>query len=116
MGVYISGLEIPKNCKECMFADMDDIDFDYVLYCKATKKYADLDRYDHPMGWNCPITEIPTPHGRLGDLDELKKKVLTWLPSDPCGQEEKEFPFETDICVSMLMEIEEAESIIEAEE
>lgn len=64
---------------------------------------------------DCPLIEIKTPHGRLGDLDELKKKVLSWLPSDPCGQEEKEFPLETDICVSMLMEIEDAEPIIEAE-
>lgn len=64
-----------------------------------------------------PVGEVieVQPHGRLGDLDELKKKVLKWLPSDPCGQEEKEFPFETDICASMLMEIEEAETIIEAE-
>ena len=44
---------------------------------------------------------------RLIDADELKKCVLKWLPQDPCGKEEKEFPFETDICVSMLMEIDE---------
>mgnify|MGYP006967134140 CR=1 FL=1 len=44
---------------------------------------------------------------RLIDADELKKCVLKWLPQDPCGREEKEMPFETDICVSMLMEIDE---------
>ena len=33
------------------------------------------------------------------------------LPQDPCGKEEKEFPFETDICVSMLMEIDEQPTI-----
>ena len=38
---------------------------------------------------------------RLIDADELIKKVKKWLPPDPCGKEEKEFPFETDICVSM---------------
>ena len=50
---------------------------------------------------------------RLIDADELMKKVKKWLPPDPCGVEEKEFPFETDICVSMLMEIEEAPTVNE---
>lgn len=48
---------------------------------------------------------------RLIDADELKANVLKWLPPDPCGREEKEFPFETDICVSMLQEIEEAVTV-----
>ena len=48
---------------------------------------------------------------RLIDADALTASVLKWLPPDPCGREEKEFPFETDICASMLMEIEEAPTI-----
>jgi hypothetical protein len=48
---------------------------------------------------------------RLIDADRLKGKVLEWMPSDPCGIEEKEFPFETDIAVSLMMEIEEAPTI-----
>lgn len=48
---------------------------------------------------------------KLIDADELRKNVLKWLPSDPCGREEKEYPFEEDICVSMLMEIEEQKPI-----
>lgn len=49
---------------------------------------------------------------RLIDADELKRNVLKWIPPDPCGREEKEFPFETDICVSMIMEIDEAPTIV----
>ena len=45
------------------------------------------------------------------DADVLKEKVLEWMPNDPCGIEEKEFPFETDIVVSLMMEIEEAPTI-----
>ena len=48
---------------------------------------------------------------RLIDADELTASVKKWLPEDPCGRVEKEMPFETDICVSMLMEIEEAETV-----
>jgi hypothetical protein len=71
MSVIVKGMEIPKNCKECMFADMDDVDFDYVLYCTVNEKYVDLDMYDHPMGWDCPMIEIPTHHGRLIDAEKL---------------------------------------------
>lgn len=49
---------------------------------------------------------------RLIDADELRKNVLKWMPSNPCGKEEKEFPFETDICVSMIMEIDETPTIV----
>lgn len=48
---------------------------------------------------------------RLIDADALMSSVLKWLPPDPCGQEDKEYPFETDICVSMLQEIAEAPTI-----
>ena len=41
---------------------------------------------------------------RLIDADVLKEKVLEWMPNDPCGIEEKEFPFETDIVASLMME------------
>lgn len=57
---------------------------------------------------------VQIPSGaRLIDAKQLKNKVLKWLPPNPCGVEEKEYPFETDICVSTLMEIEEAPTIFE---
>lgn len=48
---------------------------------------------------------------RLIDADVLKEKVLEWMPNDPCGIEEKEFSFETDIVASLMMEIEDAPTI-----
>lgn len=48
---------------------------------------------------------------RLIDADKLRDEVLKWLPSDPCGAEEKEMPYETDIVVSMMLTLEEAPSI-----
>ena len=48
---------------------------------------------------------------RLIDADALRESVLKWLPHDPCGVEENEYPYETDICVSMLMEIEDAPTV-----
>ena len=72
MSILIKGMEMPKRCGDCEFADFEDYDSEYVLYCNAIKKHADLDACGRPMGWDCPLVEIPTPHGRLGDLDELK--------------------------------------------
>lgn len=48
---------------------------------------------------------------RTIDADALKDRVLKWMPSDPCGIEEKEFSFEADIVASLMMEIEEAPTI-----
>ena len=48
---------------------------------------------------------------RTIDADALKRKVLEWMPSDPCGIGEREFPFEADIVASLMMEIEEAPTI-----
>ena len=48
---------------------------------------------------------------RLIDADKLKEEILKWLPSDPCGVEEKEMPFETDIVVSMMLTLEDAPTI-----
>lgn len=48
---------------------------------------------------------------RLIDADKLKEEILKWLPSDPCGVEEKEMPYETDIVVSMILTLDEATTI-----
>lgn len=73
--LLIKGMEMPKNCEECDFATVGDIDFEYNLFCKCSKKYCDLDAFGHPIGWNCPLIEVPTPHGRLIDADALITKV-----------------------------------------
>lgn len=107
MGVYIRGMDMPKSCRDC------NLEYDN-FYCHLAGKPIDIDRDDERLE-GCPLTEVPEPHGDLIDRDKLKKSVLKWLPPDPCGVEEKERPFETDICVSMMMEIEEQTAVIEAE-
>jgi len=107
MSVIIKGMEKPDSCYDCRMRTDS-------YFCSAKPKefcgYTDdIKRPD----W-CPLIELP-PHGRLIDAKQLKEKVLKWMPPDPCGVEEKEYPFETDICVSMLMEIDEAPTFLEAE-
>lgn len=62
MSVLIKGMEIPENCLVCfvpcsLLCDLDDYD---------------RKRIRHP---ECPCVEIPTPHGRLIDADELVHKL-----------------------------------------
>jgi len=112
MSVLIKGMEMPVRCSGC---DME-INYEYLYHeCVLLYKgYTNDIRYFGRLK-NCPLAEIPQKHGDLIDRDELKKAVFKWLPSDPCGVEEKERPFETDICVSMMQEIEEQTAVIKAE-
>lgn len=69
MSVIVKGMEMPKNCAECKMwcicECLNDFE-DFESICYAVED-GDLIRDK-----NCPLIEIPTPHGRLGDLDELK--------------------------------------------
>lgn len=55
MSVIVRGMGMPKDCFECM------------VDCPVgTQRFIVTGR---PRG--CPLVEIPTPHGRLIDVDEL---------------------------------------------
>lgn len=63
MSILIKGMEMPKSCKDCpchKFA-YDNWDRPY-NYCGVTGGVTLV---------NCPLVEIPTPHGRLIDENEL---------------------------------------------
>lgn len=79
MSIFIKGMEIPKNCSTCPCFQYNMFDDDIDGYCKALKtKITDSDKY-HP---NCQLTEVKTPHGRLGDLDELIEKYGEWYTEE----------------------------------
>lgn len=72
MGVYIPNMEKPKDCKECQWHLEFYIEDEQVGgLCTITEK----DDKEN----TCPLIEIPTPHGRLIDKDEL----LSHLKKDP---------------------------------
>ena len=56
MSILIKGMEMPKNCTGCP------------ICCGLPYQYRD-EKGRRP---DCPLVEIPTPHGRLIDADELK--------------------------------------------
>ena len=70
MSILIKGMEMPKMCDYCKFHE-PFLDFAYCDLGEMDMEYKDIANCRHP---NCPLVEIPTPHGRLIDADELKSK------------------------------------------
>ncbi len=70
MGVYIPNMEKPKSCWECRLMDGE-------ANCLVTDEGISFKQEGILPA--CPLIEIPTPHGRLIDKDEL----LSHLSKDP---------------------------------
>ena len=61
MSILIRNMEMPMNCAECPIADIG-AEF---YYCEKIELKAETRPCD------CPLVEVPTPHGRLIDADAL---------------------------------------------
>lgn len=65
MSVLIKGMYMPDCCLDCDFrTTIDGLDF-----CRRLKHK--INRHPNARQSNCPLVEIPTPHGRLIDADGL---------------------------------------------
>ena len=71
MGVYIKDMEMPSGCASCDFANYLR---DGEPYCRRLMRRVPAARRLP----DCPIGPVP-PHGRLGDLDELKERATKRL-------------------------------------
>lgn len=66
MSVLIKGMEMPCACVDCELYEAD------LYWCLGAKKevpYSPVDKHAE----FCPLVEVPTPHGRLVDIDEVYK-------------------------------------------
>ena len=63
MSILIKGATLPDSCWDC------EADFAYQIGCELWQDYEEFCERRHP---NCPLIEIPTPHGRIIDEKELK--------------------------------------------
>ena len=74
MGVYIPNMKMPTYCGECVLCDEYSLHVECVITGdKAHYKKALEGRMD-----NCPLVEIPTPHGRLIDERDVLKLIRQW--------------------------------------
>ena len=83
MSVLIKGMEMPKDCRECL---MQVYYSSGKTWCKpADRLLADDYKpiiYDDRPDF-CPLAELPEKHGRLIDADELKTAFPTCDNSKP---------------------------------
>ena len=58
MSILIRGMRFPKTCDECL------------INCGHSMLYIGITDRRSP---NCPLVEIPTPHGRLIDIKSVEE-------------------------------------------
>ena len=84
MSFIIKGLDFPKTCGDCpCCVEYDNgvciySDNYYTgMFCSALDCTSDIYEIDQKLN-NCPLVEIPAPHGRLIDADEIEKCMHEW--------------------------------------
>lgn len=68
MSILIKGGVMPLTCEECPCYDNNDYS------CNVTGRGVIEYRFDGRPD-DCPLVEVPTPHGRLIDADKLLKEI-----------------------------------------
>ena len=72
---YIVPRDTPKTCSGCIFSRWSQI-YEGKYWCVLNESdeaiYVEL----HQKSFNCPLIEVPTPHGRLIDADEIEMPCL----------------------------------------
>ena len=67
MSVLIQGMDMPECCEVCpCYNWVEDI-------CRITDSPNDF--FIDTRVSDCPLAEVPTPHGRLIDADALRKTI-----------------------------------------
>jgi len=76
MSVLVKGMEMPENCRDCEFWCM--YRNSHRMYCKSINRQLEADE-ENEIGKkrlsDCPLIEVPVPHGRLIDADALLEDV-----------------------------------------
>lgn len=68
MSILIKEMDMPISCEKCPLC------YDY-LHCSIDDSLHMFLYNRHP---NCPLVEIPTPHGRLIDGEKLCYEFIDW--------------------------------------
>ena len=127
MSVIVKGMRMPSECRECPFAAYYERSGS--TWCNAMEKplmEEPLALNDQPIKFDgrrprCPLVEIPTPHGRLIDVDALK---LEYGMKDDCNDCEREMRGSVKACeydtvytkMNFCEWLDDSPAVIEAEE
>lgn len=86
MSLIIRSMDMPYCCVVCPFKEM----YTDGLLCKATNPHQYIPKFLHKRNEKCPLTELPTTHGRLIDTDKL-----VWFIDNHIASGKKWVEFET---------------------
>ena len=67
MSILIKGIDKPTDCGVCPFGDFG--------YCNVK---GERNTSESGIDDDCPLVEIPTPHGRLIDIDDIMARHTDW--------------------------------------
>ena len=113
MSVLIKGMNMPRFCYVCKLGNFE-VDHPF---CWAVMRHIPNLCNQRPE-W-CPLIEVPTPHGRLIDADKLIKEYLPENKREEfkmLAQNKDAYFFTVKIANSVIEDIENAPTIIEAED
>ena len=75
MSVIVRGMGMPQKCGQCNLYHAE-----HPMHCMVVEGHRTVGApYGMPRPDWCPLVEVPTPHGRLGDLDKL---MIEFMDSD----------------------------------
>lgn len=103
--ILIRGMEMPKSCIDCpIMVDRYDTDACALQSEEANEAFESWE----DMRRTCPLLPLPEGHGRLGDLDSLRKEF-------PEPENWKDFAQAVQHITGILATIDNAPTIIPAE-
>ena len=73
MGIYVKGMGMPKGCDVCLLGD---------IVCGYDEDHIDRD---------CPLIEVPEPHGDLVDHSEIGEILIKALDECEISEEDKSY-------------------------
>jgi len=80
MSLLIKGMSMPKSCKDCLCREYPKFSFESDWCCLNQKTISDV----KVISPNCPLVNVPTPHGRLIDADKAATSI-SMMNNHPCG-------------------------------
>ena len=84
MSVLIKGMEVPTRCEKCQFFIWKRVVGQYCAVASDITFHVTIDGMDvvYERNGNCPLIEVPEPHGRIIDTGSWTFPTLYRNPSN----------------------------------
>ena len=104
MGVYIKNMEMPKSCFDCPLSYVFPYSEDnFMVKCAPLNRKSSEDTKRN----DCPLIEMPAPHGRLIDADAVSKRM--------CELKLERGSIQWDMAAEVITQMAMSPTIIESE-